>query len=140
MSFNVEHCILCEQFRSESREKSSILGFFGILSNARIRVASADTPLEFLTFVLTIPTVKTACDAVLAARVLAPDGTRVVDYENALLHLDVGNDARIAFRFAETKFPTAGTYTFSVQDGERKVFESTFVVRFMAPANPTTPG
>ncbi len=124
----VEHCLICEDFRIEIRGKSTLVGFFGIAPNVEITIQPNAEDIERLTFVLL--TGRAARGSWKITTDLVDDHGKVIKHGKETGLTVVSNfRLNIASTFTKAPISKAGRYTFRLAVDGRTFYETTFIIK-----------
>jgi hypothetical protein len=130
----VNHCIICEGLRPEVNGKATILGFIGILPNARLWVGSLNTPASFFTLVFTFS--PEAAVVRIRPQILDPHGRSIIPVESyAMLQLLEEYPSNVVINLAGLEFVSTGRHTVQLYVDDRLSYsESVMIYEGQPPA------
>jgi hypothetical protein len=124
----VGFCILCEGVRPEPNNKANVLGFYGVLPDAKILVRELGKPVLAVMFLAGLrgPTAGIS----LLAEVLDPDDN-VIAKSDEVPFPDIPDESSglSGFAFAPIIFNKEGTYYFQLTLSGKERYKNTFLVQ-----------
>jgi hypothetical protein len=136
----IKFCIVCETIRQEVGNKLTILGFYGLLPDVHVHQSPWGVPVV-LTFLLGVGRNEEGGKYTLAAKVLAPDRSILVETPpgEILVPRNKGEQGYFALGFSTITFQQPGQYTFVVDINGDRTYESSFSVTPRPPSASRSP-
>jgi hypothetical protein len=124
----VRHCIVCENVRSETHNKLTILGFSGVAPDVAIHVLDLNKPLELLTFILVCGP-SDGIEAAFSAMIRSQNGLTVGSQVGpSKLSVPKTVAFQLVLSISSPQFPAPGRYALVVQVDGTSAFEAEFQV------------
>lgn len=124
----VDFCLLCESIRPEPNAKANILGFYGVLPAATIRVATLGTTAEQLVFVLGLR--GPSDESTARMNIYKPDDSILIGIPLPKIDPVLADQAALfGMGVGGLQFPAEGRYSLDIVINDTKVYRSTFDIQ-----------
>ena len=105
----VRHCLVCENVRPEAGGLSTIVGFYGVAPDVRIKLPSIENPVPYLAFLL----IGGEVEGDFEMKIRISDDADSVIFEapsSKFVAPDKRGELRVGVNITGLKFPRAGLY------------------------------
>jgi hypothetical protein len=128
----IKHCLICEELRVETRGKSSILGFYGIVPDTTLVVNDPNLNAGKISFVIISGTDGfEAQKPSISFQIIESSGKPIIQTPASAFDLPAiprGRKFQFAIQFENIKFPHQGVYTFKILAAGIAVYGNSFTV------------
>jgi hypothetical protein len=128
-----QYCIVCEDARTETLGKLTLLGFFGLLPNVLIQVQELNKSIDRLLFLLNLT--GDAGKYSFTFEIVNPKGKVIHTINLAEMNIKGGDSkAIVAFVVTGLVFTSKGKYEVRLSNAKNQFYISTFTVAIADPA------